>query len=72
MKAKKLAAPPPDMRTEWRRLNDVIDDMDAASQVTSSHSQLIQFTRTASGGIVLDCSGLIQVLAQKGIDLTVL
>lgn len=71
MKAQKLSSPPEDIRTEWKRLNDLIEDVEKGAEVTSSHPQLIQFNRTASGGIVLDCSGLIQVLIQKNVaDLT--
>lgn len=70
MKAQKLATAPPDIRTEWRRLNDMIDDVEATQQVTSAHPQLVNATRTASGGIVIDCSGLIQFLNQHGIDAT--
>lgn len=70
MKAEKLATAPQDIRTEWRRLNDVIDDVEATQQVAATHPQLVNASRTASGGIVIDCSGLIQFLSQHGIDAT--
>ncbi len=71
MKAEKLGAPPDDIRTEWRRTDNLIDDVETLYQATSSHPHLIN-VYVNGGGWVADCSGLVAALARKGIDLTIL
>lgn len=66
MKAVILDSPPPDIRTEWRRLNDAISDMQQISRVASSHPHLIAI-QVNEGGIVFNFSGLIDALAAKGV-----
>jgi hypothetical protein len=71
MTAGKLSTAPADMRTEWRRLNDVIDDVNILSRVSSAQPHLVSVS-VSDAGVVLDFSGLISALATKNIDLTAL
>jgi hypothetical protein len=71
MRAAKLSAPPEDIRTEWRRLNDAIDDIAAGQRVVSAQPHLVHVDVT-EGGLVFDFTGLINALASKGINLTTL
>jgi hypothetical protein len=71
MKASKRDGPRGDSRAEWRRVDDLVEDVSKLMQPTSSHGHLITLT-VNEGGPVLDCSGLVNALAQKGIDLTAL
>lgn len=71
MKAQKLGSAPADVRAEWRRLNDAIEDIEKLYTWDSSHPQLIRVTPT-EGGMLLDCSGLVDMLRQKSVtDLAV-
>jgi hypothetical protein len=62
MNAKKLGGPPDDIRTEWRRLDDLVDDVARITKVTSSHPHLVSVD-VNEGGIVFDFSGLVEALS---------
>ncbi|MEY2511999.1 MAG: hypothetical protein QOE26_2762 [Verrucomicrobiota bacterium] len=63
-----LGTPPPDIRSEWRRLNYLVQDVQGLNKVTSSHSHLVSVI-VNDDGFVFDFSGLVQALAGKGIIL---
>lgn len=68
MEASPLDSPPQDIRTEWRRLDAAIRDIAKVHNITSSHPHLIS-VYFDGGGIIVNCTGLINALAAKGVQL---
>ncbi|MEN3369936.1 MAG: hypothetical protein V7609_2079 [Verrucomicrobiota bacterium] len=68
MVAQKLGSPPEDIRTEWRRLDQLIGDVESITRVMTPQSHLVH-VELNDGGLVFDFTGLINALKAQNINL---